>query len=190
MDSETPQIQQPSGINNPSLPNVDENAPANNHVNGNGESVADAPEEPPSKKAKLDDPTASSNNGQTAPPRVRGTAPIKPEYAIAFFLDIFWHGYAKHIYQLLDSLFKHPSTESPLPQPTQTTLLKQPAKRNPNLVRKERRRSPVVRTRVATSESLKTQRVFALVGSIIRNSLHENAPLPKSVDSSTICAPT
>jgi tRNA-dihydrouridine synthase 3 len=68
MESETAQAQGP------------EETPM--HDFQNGAPVTDSTKEPPSKKPRLDDAPASDNNAHNgAPQRVRGLAPVKPEYA-------------------------------------------------------------------------------------------------------------
>lgn len=63
------------------LPAPEVNAPKREPENG--DAVADQAQEPPSKKARLDD--SADSNGQTADapaPRMKGVAPIKPEYVV------------------------------------------------------------------------------------------------------------
>lgn len=70
---------QPSEVNGSTTSNVETAAPTQNTaIEASG---ADGFEEPPFKRAKLDD--SASSNGQTnggVPPRVKGIAPIKAKY--------------------------------------------------------------------------------------------------------------
>ncbi|KAB8079551.1 tRNA-dihydrouridine(47) synthase [NAD(P)(+)] [Aspergillus leporis] len=69
MESETAQAQGP------------EETPM--HDFQNGALVTDSTKEPPSKKPRLDDAPASDNNAHNgAPQRVRGLAPVKPEFIV------------------------------------------------------------------------------------------------------------
>ena len=63
----------------PTTANLEANAPKRDPQNG--DFAADQAQEPPSKRARLDD--AAGPNGQAADalaPRVKGVAPIKAEY--------------------------------------------------------------------------------------------------------------
>jgi hypothetical protein len=150
------------------------------HALSNG---TDQIEEPPLKKARLDEFAPPKQRNGQASQRQKGIAPVKAEYAIKM----------KTCACILTNRilgFSYQNPNSPSQQtPVQTMMPKQPPTRIVMKKRKERRtrRRILVRTRTARSEDLKMQRVSVRVGFFVRNSLRLHAHLARNVGSSMIC---